>query len=148
LSVEGWARWVGGGAEAWWNSKRMFAKQRSIQSVLWLDCVSGAVAGCFVLLLAGWLSRLYRIPEELVWGNGVVNLVYACFSLSLAVWRSRPVALIGLLAVANASWLVVCFAAVFWLGGEASVFGIGHLVFEGLYVGWLAQLEWGLRKQS
>lgn len=112
-----------------------------------MDCLGAAGAGFAVLLLSSWLSGVYQIAESLVIGNAVVNLIYASFSFLLAMWPGRPAWLIVLLAGANASWTVVCLAATFWLAETASIFGLAHILFEGLYVGWLAHVEWSMRHQ-
>jgi hypothetical protein len=123
----------------------MLATDRTAQRILWLDCVGGAAAGCTVMLLASWLSGIYQIPESLVIGNAVANLAYACFSFLLATWQGRPTWLVVLLAGANASWTAVCLVATFWFAGTASIFGLAHILFEGLYVAWLAHVEWSMR---
>ncbi|MBM3762335.1 MAG: hypothetical protein FJW36_19055 [Acidobacteria bacterium] len=125
----------------------MLAAPKMAKNVLWIDCLSGAIVGCYLLLLSGWLSGLYGIPQSLVVRNGMVNLAYACFSFSLAMWKGRPAWMVGLLAVANASWMVVCAVAAWQLAGQATVIGLGTIVFEGMYVGWLASVEWAMRER-
>ncbi len=117
-----------------------------LKNVLWVDCIGAAVVGVAMLTLAGWLGRLYALPVEFVMGLGVVNLIYGAFSFSLAVRRKRPMGMIVLLVVANGSWAVICFLTTVLVAPHASVFGIAHLVAEGLYVGWLARMEWRQRE--
>ncbi len=116
------------------------------KNVLWVDRIGAGVAGLAMLMLAGWLSRLYSLPVEFVMGLGVVNLVYGAYSFSLAVRRKRPKGLIVLLVVANGCWAVFCVVAAVLVASQASLFGIAHLVGEGSYVGWLAWMEWRLRE--
>lgn len=116
------------------------------KNVLWVDCIGAGVAGVVLLVLAGWLSRLYVLPVEFVTGLGVVNLVYGAYSFSLTVRRKRPKGLIVLLVVANGCSAVFCVVAAVLVSGEASLFGVAHLVGEGSYVGWLAWMEWRLRE--
>jgi hypothetical protein len=115
------------------------------RNVLWVDCIGAGVAGLAMLMLAGWLSRLYALPVEFVVGLGVVNLIYGAYSFSLAVRRKRPKGLIVLLVAANGCWAVFCVVAAVLVSSQASLFGIAHLVGEGSYVGWLAWMEWRLR---
>jgi hypothetical protein len=117
------------------------------RNILWVDCSGAAAAGVAMLALSRWLSQLYGLPREFVLGLGVVNLIYGAYSFSLAVRARRPRALIALLVVANTAWTVFCLVSAMLWAAKASVFGLGHLVLEGLYVGWLASVEWRQREQ-
>jgi hypothetical protein len=55
--------------------------------------------------------------------------------------------LIVLLVIANGIWAVICLVAAVLLASKASVFGVAHLVGDGLYVGWLAKVEWRQREK-
>jgi hypothetical protein len=116
-----------------------------MRNLLWVDCVAGALAGLLVLMFSKWLSGLHALPRELLLLNGAVNLLYASFSFSLAVRARRPRPLINVLVFANLSWAVVCLCLVTVFAGSASVFGIGHLVGEAIFVGGLAGLQWRWR---
>ena len=118
-----------------------------MKNLLWVDCIAGALAGVTVLMLSGWLSSLHGLPRELLLLNGVVNVLYASYSFSLAVRARRPRSLINLLVFANLAWAVVCLWLVGVFAGSATVFGIGHLVGEAVFVGGLAGLEWRWRDQ-
>jgi hypothetical protein len=118
---------------------------RIIRNLLWIDCIAGALAGVLVLLLSDWLSRLYSLPPRLLIFMGLVNLIYASYSFSLAIRRARPKALIILLAVANGTWTLVCLALATHFFETATFLGIGLLVFEAIFVGGLASLEWKWR---
>lgn len=98
-----------------------------------------------MLVLSGWLGRLYALPQGLLLCFGVVNLLYASYSFSLALRARRPMFLIKLLVYANAAWSIVCLglAVSFW--EQASLFGTGHLIGEAVFVGGLAALEWRQR---
>ncbi|AFZ65939.1 hypothetical protein Deipe_0339 [Deinococcus peraridilitoris DSM 19664] len=100
-----------------------------------------------MLSLSEWLSQLYALPGDILVGIGVVNLAYGAFSFSLAMRARRPRTLIVLLVVANATWGGLCVLAAAVLTGTASVFGLAHLVGEGMFVGRLAGLEWRQREQ-
>lgn len=118
-----------------------------MRNLLWIDCIAGALAGVMVLMFSGWLSGLHALPRELLLLNGAVNLLYASYSFSLARRPRRPRALINLLVFANLGWAVVCLWLVRVFAESATVFGIGHLFFEAVFVGGLAGLEWRWRNQ-
>jgi hypothetical protein len=118
-----------------------------MRNLLWVDGTAGAIAGVLVLLLGGWLSRLHGLPVELLQLIGVVNLGYGSYSLALASRARRPFAAIVLLVAANAIWAVICLQWAVTYAGSATLFGMGHLVGEGIFVGGLAALEWRLREQ-
>lgn len=118
-----------------------------MRKLLWVDCIAGALAGIAVLMFSGWLSSLHALPRELLLLNGAVNLLYATYSLTLARRRKRPKALINLLVFANFAWAVVCLCLAGVFAGPATVFGVGHLAGEALFVGGLAALEWRWRDQ-
>ena len=118
-----------------------------VRNVLWVDCTAAAIAGATVLVFSGWLSHLHLLPQALLVFIGAANLAYGAYSFFLARRAVRPIILINVLVFANAAWAVVCLvlAAKFW--GEASLWGIAHLVGEALFVGGLAALEWSQRQQ-
>ena len=115
--------------------------------LLWVDCTAAAIAGVVVLMLSGWLSDLHALPQRLLLFVGAVNLLYGMYSFSLARQTHRPMYLIKILVFANAFWMVVCvgLATAYW--GQASLFGLAHLLGEGIFVGGLAAMEWRQRHQ-
>ena len=117
----------------------------SPRNLLWVDCTAGAVVGLFVLALSGWLGGLYELPRSLLLFTGAANLLYAAYSFSLAIRSLRPRALLYALVIANGAWAVVCLGLAAAYGGSASMFGLGHLLAEALFVGGLAVLEWRYR---
>jgi hypothetical protein len=100
-----------------------------------------------MLALSGPLSALYAIPRPFLLGMAAANLAYGTFSGTLARRARRPRPLLVLLVTANATWAALCGAAAVWLAGRASVYGLAHLVGEGVFVGGLAALEWRRREQ-
>lgn len=108
-----------------------------------IDWIGAAVAGLLVLLFSNWVADLYSLPITLVRALAWVNLAYSSFSFTLAMAsREGRVPLLRVVAVANLVWTLCCFVlAARWLG-EASVFGLAHLVGEGIFVGALGVLEW------
>lgn len=118
-----------------------------LRRLLWVDCIAAALAGVTVLTLSGWLSHVHALPRGLLLLTGVVNLTYASYSFSLAVRAKRPRSLINLLVLANLTWAVVCLRWAVVFSESATLFGVGHLVGEALFVGGLAGLEWRRREQ-
>ncbi len=113
-----------------------------IRTLLWIDSGAGLTVGTLVLLLNRWLSRLYALPPGFIIGMGAANVAYGLFSFSLARRRTRPLALLRLLVVANATWAALCVLAVAAVAPYASPLALASLSFEGLFVGGLAALEW------
>ncbi|MBY0589248.1 hypothetical protein K2X85_18900 [bacterium] len=118
-----------------------------IRNLLYVDGFAGATAGALVVLASRWLSEWYGLPLNFVIFMGIVNLAYATYSLSLAQASVRPISLILLLVVANLTWMVFCFGFAGFFFETASPFGITHLAGEGVFVGFLAALEWQWRDQ-
>ncbi len=116
--------------------------------LLWIDCSGGLLAGAVVLVARPWLAALYALPDDLLLVIGLANLLYGSFSLSLATMPRRRTALrICGLALANALWAVGCFIAGAVHLRTASVFGLAHLLGEGVLVGALGVLEWRARER-
>ncbi|HEX2223416.1 MAG TPA: hypothetical protein VHN15_04335 [Thermoanaerobaculia bacterium] len=118
-----------------------------MRDLLWVDCIAAALAGATMLLLSGWLGGLYALPRGLLLFMGTVNVLYASYSFTLATRSKRPRFLINLLVLANLTWAGVCLALAVAFAGSATLFGIGHLVGEGFFVGGLAGLEWKWREE-
>jgi hypothetical protein len=114
--------------------------------LLWVDCCAAFLAGLVVFSLSGRLSELYALPQEFLRGVAAVNVAYGLFSCSLALRVQRPRAMIAALVLANATWGMLCWIAVVIVMGRASLLGVAHLAFEGLFVGWLAHMEWTQRE--
>ncbi len=120
---------------------------RVLRHLLWIDCGAGALVGVVVLSLSGWLSVLHGLPRGVLVFTGAANLAYATYSFSLAVRDRPPRGLLYTLVAANAAWAVVCVALAAAFDGTATVFGLGHLVGEGAFVGGLAASEWAQRER-
>ncbi len=116
------------------------------RKLLWVDGSAGLVAGAVVLLIRGWLSEWYGLPEELLFSMGVANLAYGSYSTSLAIRSIRPKTLILLLVAANLTWAIVCLILTIYHRQTVTPFGLAHLIGEGLFVGGLGCLEWRWRE--
>jgi hypothetical protein len=113
--------------------------------LLWLDAGAAATAGALTLAVSSWLSALYRLPLALVVFIAVVNLLYGAYSFSLTQRRNRPAPWIQTLVAANLAWVGACLAMAWRYAGEASAFGLLHLIAEAVFVGGLALCEWRWR---
>ncbi len=111
--------------------------------LIWVDWIAGTVAGVLVLSLCGWLTDLYALPHDLILAIGVANVAYGCVSFTLAMAsRGGRVPFLRVVAAANVAWAVGCVVlAAVWFR-EASVFGLGQLLGEAVFVGTLGILEW------
>lgn len=118
-----------------------------LRRLLWLDCSAGAIVGVIVIAFSAWLSRWEGLPREILLFTGAVNLLYASYSFSLAVRAERTMRSIKLLVFANLAWVPVCLGLALFFRGQATVFGLAHLVGEAIFVGGLALLEWTQREQ-
>lgn len=108
-----------------------------------VDWIAGAIVGVLVLSLRGWLSELYLLPDRLLLLMGLANLAYACVSFTLARFsHGDRVPFLRFVAVANILWAVFCTVLAGLWFGEASLFGMGQLVGEAIFVGGLGILEW------
>lgn len=123
--------------------KSMFIPRK----LLWIDCIAGALVGVAVLMLSVWLSRFYGLPREVLLFMGAVNLLYATYSFSLAMRTRRPKPMINLLVFANLAWTPVCLGLAVRFAESATIFGMGQLIGEAVFVGGLAGLEWKWREQ-
>lgn len=120
------------------------------RQLIWFDALAGATVGVLVLTLRDWLTGLFALPAQLVLTMGVANLAYGCVSFGLAsLTKGERVPFLRVVAAANVLWASYCVVlAVLWWG-KASVFGLGQLAGEALFVGSLGVIEWraaGLRR--
>jgi hypothetical protein len=108
-----------------------------------VDWIGGAIGGVLVLSLRGWLTGLYGLPDGLLVVIGLANVAYSGVSFTLAMSaRGGRVPFLWAVAAANMAWAVVCFVLAAVWAGEASPFGLAHLIGEGVFVGGLGVLEW------
>ncbi len=117
------------------------------QNLLWIDGTAGLAVGATVLLLSNWLIDWYGLPMILLLFIGGVNMLYGTFSLSLARRKERPTGFIKLLVFANLAWVPVCLYLAVSYFNTATLFGLGHIIGEGLFVGLLAVFEWRWREE-
>ena len=114
--------------------------------LLWIDCLAGALVGAVVAGFHDWFSALFGLPVGLVQFMGIMNLAYAALSFSLAASLHRPLWRFRVLVVANVFWSLFCLAILAGYWRQASLFGIGQLLAEAVFVGGLGALEWNFRK--
>ena len=78
---------------------------------------------------------------------GVANLLYGSYSLFVTTRRGRSKKLIEILAVANVIWLFICISILVCYWQQISIFGLIHVLGEGMYVAVLGLVEWQLRER-
>jgi hypothetical protein len=121
---------------------------RRAQAILRLDAGAACAAGFAVLALRDRLALLHAFPLALVVFLGASNLAYASYSGSLATLaglrRMPSRRAIDVLVVANLAWTAVCGTVLVATWRSASVLGLAHVAFEGLFVGALAVVEYRL----
>ena len=98
-----------------------------------------------MLLFTTQLSHLQALPHNLLLFMGVANVLYASYSFFLATRSKRPMPLITLLVVANGFWSVVSAGLAVAFADTATLFGLGHLIAEAIFVGSLAGMKWRWR---
>ncbi|MCU0755309.1 MAG: hypothetical protein MUE46_09325 [Xanthomonadales bacterium] len=113
-----------------------------VRLILWVDCSGAILVGALLLVFADWLRPLFQFPPLLYFTIAAANGVYGTFSLVLASLPQRPLSLIATLAIANAFWGCACLIGAASMLGRASIFGMAHLILEGLVVFSLARIEW------
>lgn len=107
----------------------------------WIDGFAALAVGTLLLALRSVLAGFYGLSLELVTLVGVFNVIYAAPGLSLGALRTRPAWLLRCLIVANLAWVVACIVIAARVWSSARVFGLAHIIGEGLFVGGLALLE-------
>jgi hypothetical protein len=115
------------------------------KNLLRIDSTAGLVVGVFVLSLFPILGPLYGMSTEMVIAMGVANVSYGCYSFMLARRPVRPRGRLLALIVANGTWSVLCIVTALLMSAQLTVLGMGTLLFEAVFVGTLAVLEWRAR---
>ena len=115
--------------------------------ILWLDYIVGLVVGLAVIMLCRLISDIENLPVSIVGTMGVANLLYGSYSLFVTTRRGRSKKLIEILAVANVIWLFICISILVCYWQQISIFGLIHVLGEGVYVAVLGLVEWQLRER-
>lgn len=107
----------------------------------WIDASGGLLVGTAMLVLRPLLVGFYGLSLTLITAIAVANLLYSIPGFAIGLSRPRPAWLLQLLIAANLAWFGVCvvLATVVW--SSATMFGLAHLLAEGLYVAALALFE-------
>ena len=119
----------------------------SIDRILWLDCIGGLVVGCAVLAFCGLLSDLENLPISIVGVMGFANLIYGGYSFFVTTRRNRSKRLVGILAIANMTWLFICVSILIFYWHRINTIGLVHVLGEGVYVATLGLVEWRMRER-
>ena len=102
------------------------------RNILWLYCLGGLSVGAILLVLHQQIARWDGLPSHLVLVLAVANLTYGSFSLLVTLRRQRSGNLVPVLAIANMLWFFVCGAIVIYYWPDISLFGIAHVLGEGV----------------
>lgn len=119
--------------------------QKKKRFILAFDSFSGLTAGSITWMLAPLLQAVHKWTVEFAHFIAFANIAYGLFSGTLfLVFRKKiqgPLLLAAALVAGNSAWAIQCLIQAWRLRSEASYWGLGHLVFEGVYVGLLAYFE-------
>lgn len=112
----------------------------------WVDGGAGFVVGVLVLALRQFLTDFYGLPLEVMTFIGAANVAYSVIGFSLGALKPRPAWLLWVLIAANLGWAIVSTVMAMTHWSSAHVFGLLHIVAEGLFVTLLASLEYRHRE--
>ena len=115
--------------------------------LLWVDGLAGLSVGALLLALHRPLLAWYGFEPDFLALQTGANLAYGAYAISLARLRARPLALLVLLACANAVWGLLCLRWAWLFRASATALGLAHLVLEALVVFALAASEWRARRE-
>jgi len=116
-------------------------------TILWLDCIGGLLAGVLILFFCRMISDWDNLPLWIVLAFGFANLIYGGYSLWVTTQNPRSMVWIKILALANITWLGICVTIVTVYWNDISIFGTLHKLTEGIYVGSLGYVEWRWREK-
>ena len=110
--------------------------------ILYLDGIAGLLAGLTLFSFQSWFYEIYSLPLYALQFITVANILYGVCALLFAFKRTRSLLAIKVLAIANCFWVIVCISFIFKYINSASWVGISLLIFESIFVGYLAYFEW------
>jgi hypothetical protein len=113
----------------------------------WIDGCAGLTVGASMLLLQDFLQGFYGLSPQMFQLIAFANVGYAPFGLVLGALRRRPRGLLYWLIFANFMWSVVCAVLAARVWATASIFGLTHIIAEGVFVSALALLELRYRRE-
>lgn len=108
----------------------------------WADGGAALVVGVFLLALRSLLTDFYGLSLDVVTFIGAANVVYSVPGLTLGAMKRRPAWLLWFLIAANLAWAVVSTVLAMKYWSSAGVFGLLHIIGEGLFVTMLAWQEY------
>lgn len=115
-------------------------------NILWLDCIGGLIVGVLVLLACQLFSYWTGLSLSIILTIAFANLAYGGYSIWVTTRNPRQLIFVNALAIANMAWLLVCLLIVVFNWDEISIFGIIHVLGEGIYVATLGYTEWQWRE--
>ena len=116
-----------------------------IIKILYFDSIAGLLAGIIVLIALPLIVFLHDWPIQLAVFIGVTNILYGCYSGYLSFKHRKNLKIqsymVKMLVTANSIWSIFCIILAILLFNSISIFGLIHLVAEGVFVGALAFVE-------
>jgi len=113
-----------------------------LRRLLWVDAATCAMMSPVLIVGAGTIAQLTRIPEVLLLAAGIALLPIAVFMAW--TWARRPVPVFGaaLVIIGNMLWVLGSFLLVFlpWISPNA--LGSAFIAVQAAIVLLLALLEW------
>ena len=109
--------------------------------ILYFDGIAGLLAGLTLFSFQSWFYEIYSLPLPALQFITAANILYGICALLLAFKRTRSLLAIKVLAIANCFWVIVCIFFIFEYINSASWIGISLLIFESIFVGYLAYFE-------
>ncbi|KAA1153946.1 hypothetical protein EU510_09160 [Pseudoalteromonas sp. FUC4] len=109
--------------------------------ILYFDGIAGLLAGLTLFSFQSWFYEIYSLPLHALQFITAANILYGICALLLAFKRTRSLLAIKVLAIANCFWVIVCIFFIFEYINSASWIGISLLIFESIFVGYLAYFE-------
>jgi hypothetical protein len=127
----------------------LFSSPQFLRNVIRADAASGGASALLHLVLAGALAPLLGLPHALVVGSGVALIGYVALAAFISLCDPMPRALIWVLILGNAAWVVGCVAVLCSAQLSPTLLGQIYIGVQALAVAVLAELEWtALRRQA
>lgn len=116
-----------------------------LRRVLLADAVASAGAGLLMAFGANFLTGLLGLPTMLLIEAGIFLLPYAAFVGWMGTRGKLPKALVWLVILGNAAWVLASIGLLVWLAPTA--LGYAFVIGQALVVGLFAELQYiGLKR--
>ncbi len=112
-----------------------------LRRALLLDAYASGAMGAVMALASGLVARLLNLPPSLVLAIGIFLIGFAAFLLLLARQARPSPALVWLVIVGNAGWVIASIALLFTDLIAPNTLGIVVIVAQALAVAVFTELE-------